>query len=125
VNPVAALALVLGVACLVACLVIVFAWTNSTPVDRRPTAQLRATDAALGPPPPSGDDLWTGMTVIVPNNDLWQAFTAPTQRPGEDDQWSSFTDTVPNIRRLAAAEQATQPVEDIPVPDNPEGTAHP
>lgn len=45
-NAIAAGALIVGIACLLAALVIGFAGTGSTPVDRAPTTQQRAHDAA-------------------------------------------------------------------------------
>lgn len=75
-SPVAALALTLGVALLVAALVIAFAGTHTTPTDQPAVAHLRAADALDG------------------------------LRPGHDDQWTGVTTLVPHIRNLAAAEDA-------------------
>jgi hypothetical protein len=46
VNAIAAGALIVGVACLLAALLIGFAGTGSTPADRAPTTQHRARDAS-------------------------------------------------------------------------------
>lgn len=78
-SSVAALALTLGIALLVAALVIAFAGTHTAPADHPRAVHLRAADAL------------------------------DTLRPGNDDQWTGMTTLVPHIRDLADAENATDP----------------
>lgn len=81
-SSVAALALTLGIALLVAALVIAFAGTHTAPTDRLRVVHLRAADAL------------------------------DTLRPGHDDQWTGMTTLVPHIQQLAAAEHAvTKPLD--------------